>query len=108
MTTAARSRFLSRFDVGARPTSARPSERVGATPARSTRDPKHESDVGPAMEQIDALDPDPEVSIERCRELLGDEAIGLSDEQVDQLRRHADTMARVVIDVFLESRQVMP
>lgn len=78
--------------------------RVGDTPTRSTRDPNHGSDVGPAMEPINALDADPQVSIERCRELLGDEAVGLSDEQVDQIRRHAETMARVVIEAFLEAR----
>ena len=56
------------------------------------------------MEQINALIVDAEVSIERCRELLGDEAVGLSDEEVDQIRRHAETMARVMIDTFLEHR----
>src|SRR5258708_1980720 len=47
--------------------------------------------MGPAMEPINPalLDTD-QISIDRCRELLGDEAIGLSDEQVDQIRRHAD------------------
>jgi hypothetical protein len=56
------------------------------------------------MERIGAPGIDAEVSIERCRELLGDEAVGLSDEKVDQIRRHAETMARVVIDTFLEHR----
>jgi hypothetical protein len=57
------------------------------------------------MEQIDPalLDAD-QISIDRCRELLGDEATGLSDEQVDQNRRHAETMARVVVDAFFENR----
>jgi hypothetical protein len=59
------------------------------------------------MERTNALVDDREVSIERCRELLGDEAVGLSDEQVDQIRRHAETMARVVIDAFLEGRLAM-
>jgi hypothetical protein len=56
------------------------------------------------MEQTNAVVADREISIERCRELLGDEAVGLSDEQVDQIRRRAETMARVVIDAFLEDR----
>ncbi len=56
------------------------------------------------MERINAPRIDAEVSIERCRELLGDEAVGLSDEQVDQICRHAEMMARVVIDAFLEHR----
>jgi hypothetical protein len=42
------------------------------------------------------------VSIARCREILGDEAADLSDAEVDQIRRHADAMAHVIIDVFLE------
>ena len=61
--------------------------------------------MGPAMEQISAahLTAD-EITLDRCRELLGDEAIGLSDEQVDQIRRHAETMAHVVVEAFLEDR----
>jgi hypothetical protein len=39
--------------------------------------------------------------------LLGDEAAGLSDEQVDQVRRHAETMAHVVIEAFLEDRSTI-
>jgi hypothetical protein len=64
--------------------------------------------MGPAMEQINAalLDAD-QISIDRCRELLGDEAIGLTDEQVDQIRRHAETMAHVVIDAFFEDRSTI-
>ena len=39
------------------------------------------------MESIKRADLDPD--IDRCRELLGDEAMGLSDEQVDRIRQHA-------------------
>ena len=42
------------------------------------------------------------ISIARCREILGEEAAGLSDVEVDQIRRRADAMAHVIIDVFLE------
>jgi hypothetical protein len=59
------------------------------------------------MEQINALIVDAEVSLDRCRELLGDEVLGLSDEQVDQIRRYAETMARVVIDAFREDRSAI-
>lgn len=38
----------------------------------------------------------------RCRELLGEEAAGLSDTEVDAIRRHADTMARVIVDLFVK------
>ena len=44
------------------------------------------------------------ISIARCRELLGLEANGLSDVQVDQIRRHADVMAHVVVEIFVEQR----
>ena len=47
----------------------------------------------------DALDPQ---MIERWRVLLADDADDLSDEDVDRLRRHADVLARVIIDVFLD------
>ncbi|OFW16863.1 MAG: hypothetical protein A3F70_03125 [Acidobacteria bacterium RIFCSPLOWO2_12_FULL_67_14] len=43
------------------------------------------------------------ISIERCRELLGDEADGLSDHEVDLIRRHADAMAQIIVEMFLES-----
>jgi hypothetical protein len=42
------------------------------------------------------------MSIARCREILGDEAVGLSDSEVDQIRRHAEAMAHVIIGVFLD------
>jgi hypothetical protein len=44
------------------------------------------------------------ISIARCRELLGPEANDLSDMGVDQIRRHADVMAHVVVEIFLEQR----
>ena len=44
------------------------------------------------------------ISIARCREILGEEATELSDVEVDQIRRRADAMAHVIIDVFLEQR----
>ena len=44
------------------------------------------------------------MSIARCRELLGEEADGLSDREVDQMRQHADALAHVIIDMFLEQR----
>jgi hypothetical protein len=44
------------------------------------------------------------VSVARCREILGDDAAVLSDAEVDQIRRHAEAMAYVIIDVLLEQR----
>jgi hypothetical protein len=43
------------------------------------------------------------ISITRCRELLGDEAEGLSDQEVDLMRRHADAMAHVLVEIFLDT-----
>ena len=48
-----------------------------------------------------------EISIDQCRELLGDEAADLSDEEVDRIRQHAETMAHVLIEVFLEDRSTI-
>ena len=53
----------------------------------------HDADVG-----SDGL------SIARWRELLGQDADGLSDHEVDQIRRHADAMAHVIVEMFLEQR----
>ena len=44
------------------------------------------------------------ISIARCREMLGDEADMLSDREVDLIRQHADTMAHVLVEIFLENR----
>jgi hypothetical protein len=44
------------------------------------------------------------IPIARCREILDDEAVALSDAEVDRIRRQADAMAHVIIDVFLEQR----
>jgi hypothetical protein len=42
----------------------------------------------------------------RGAELLGDEADTLTDEDVDLIRQHAETMAQVVVEMFVESRQI--
>jgi len=55
------------------------------------------------MDEITSPDVD-RATIDRCRELLEDEAIGLSDEEVDRVRQHADAVARVVIELFLKDR----
>ncbi len=57
------------------------------------------------MDEISSPDVD-QATIDRCRELMEDDAIGLSDEDVDRVRRHADVVARIVIELFLESRKM--
>src|SRR5436309_747574 len=78
------------------------------------------SDIGPerpqamsspcaAMNKINSAGPTVDsLLITRCRELLGEEAVGLSDEQVDQIRQRADVMAHVLIDVFLQNCSTAP
>ena len=46
-----------------------------------------------------------ELSIDRCRELLGEEAIDLRDDEVDRIRRCADAIAQAVIEMFLDERR---
>jgi hypothetical protein len=41
------------------------------------------------------------IPIARCRELLGDEAEGLSDDEVDEIRRHAQTLAHLVVEIAI-------
>jgi hypothetical protein len=47
--------------------------------------------------------PEP-ISIARCRQLLGDEARELSDEDIDALRTHAHAMAHTLIEVLLQQQ----
>ena len=54
------------------------------------------------MDDISDLEPDSErTSLARCRELLGDDAAELSDEQLQAIRQHAQAMADVLIELFL-------
>jgi hypothetical protein len=43
-------------------------------------------------------------TIARCRELLGDEADTLSDEEIDRVRRHAEAVAHMIVEIFLDQR----
>jgi len=45
------------------------------------------------------------ISIERCRELLGDEAGDLLDDEIDQIRLCADTIARALIEMFIDEKR---
>ena len=57
------------------------------------------------MDDVHAEDTTSElISTARCRELLGDDTDGLSDGDVDQIREHADAMAHVIVEMFLEKR----
>jgi len=61
------------------------------------------------MEYVEHADPRPEpISIARCRELLGDEAESMTDQEVSLIRRHAETMAYMVVEMYLEDRGTCP
>jgi hypothetical protein len=49
--------------------------------------------------------PEP-ISIARCRELLGDDANTMSDEEVLAVARHAESLAHVVIELALQDVRV--
>ena len=42
------------------------------------------------------------IPIARCRELLGDEALDLADDEIDAIRSHAHAMAHTLIEIFLQ------
>ena len=46
------------------------------------------------------------ISVARCRELLGDEACTMSDEEILAVARHAETLAYVLIAVALQGVRV--
>ena len=46
------------------------------------------------------------ISIVRCRELLGEEAHELSDEDVLNVARHAEVMARILIVLALQDGRI--
>jgi hypothetical protein len=55
------------------------------------------------MEYVEHTEPRPEpISIVRCRELLGEDAELMSDEDIDNIRRHAETMAGIVVEMYQE------
>jgi hypothetical protein len=51
----------------------------------------------------DRLEP---ISIERCRELLGEEAESMTDQEVALIRRHAETMACIVVEMYQEGCRI--
>ena len=49
--------------------------------------------------------PEP-ISISRCRELLGDEADALADDDVLETARHAEAMAHMLIVLALQDGRI--
>lgn len=46
------------------------------------------------------------ISIARCRELLGEEAESMTDQEVASIRRHAETMASIVVEMSQEGCRI--
>ena len=58
------------------------------------------------MEYVEHAEPRPEpIPIARCRELLGEDAESMSDQDIENIRRHAETMACIVVEMYLEQRR---
>ncbi len=45
------------------------------------------------------------ITIARCRELLGRDAQALTDREVALIRHHAETMAHIVVEIFVANRR---
>jgi hypothetical protein len=55
------------------------------------------------MEYVEHADPRAEpISIARCRELLGEDAESMTDQDIENIRRHAETMVCVVVEMYQE------
>jgi hypothetical protein len=55
------------------------------------------------MEYVDHAEPRPEpISIARRRELLGEDAESMTDQDIEDIRRHAETMACIVVEMYRE------
>jgi hypothetical protein len=46
-----------------------------------------------------------DISIARCRELLGQEAGSMTDHDVEELRQHAHTMAWILVEMYEDHRR---
>jgi len=83
--------------IGRRASCANQSLQIGCERFRRSR--------GSAMENgtlaDDVFD---RTAIERCRVLLAEEADDLSDNDVDSIGRHAEALARVIVEMFLAQR----
>ena len=59
------------------------------------------------MEYVEHTEPMSEpISIARCRELLGEDAESMTDQDVEDIRRHAETMAGIVVEMYQEQCRV--
>jgi hypothetical protein len=53
------------------------------------------------MEFVERAEDIPEpISIARCRELLGEDAESMTDQDIEDIRSHAETMACIVVEMY--------
>jgi hypothetical protein len=50
------------------------------------------------VKSVELANPPELISIARCRELLGEDAESMTDQDIEDIRRHAETMACIVVD----------
>jgi hypothetical protein len=82
--------------------SARASGIGHRAPTRSRRPAGRPKEDGPRIDDVGAA----AISLARCRELLGPEAESRSDEEIDQVRRHAAALASMIVQAFLDDQSV--
>ena len=59
------------------------------------------------MEFVERAEDSPEpISIARCRELLGEDAESMTDQDIEDIRRHAETMVCIVVQMYQEQCRV--
>jgi hypothetical protein len=59
------------------------------------------------MEYVEHAEPRPvPISIARCRQLLGEDAKSMTDQGIEDVRRHAETMAYIVVEMYQEQCRV--
>jgi hypothetical protein len=59
------------------------------------------------MEFVERAEDIPEpISIARCRELLGEDAESMTDQDIEDIRSHAETMACIVVEMYHEQCRV--
>ena len=46
------------------------------------------------------------ISIARCRELLGEDLESLTDQDIEDIRRHAETITCIVVEMYQEQCRV--
>ena len=59
------------------------------------------------MEFVEHPDPKAEpIPLARCRELLDQDAESMTDQDIEDIRRHAETMAFIVVEMYQEQCRV--